>query len=106
MANEDTIFVGSGKTINFKTGGYKIGISVCIEDIPEEHTFVAPNGKTYVRLDVVKKKETDQYGKTHFVAVNTWKPDNMKGNVNNGPLPGDPAADEFGPEEFDDDIPF
>lgn len=68
--------------------------------------FRSTERKTYVRLDVVKKKETDQYGKTHFVAVNTWKPDNMKGNVNNGPLPGDPAADEFGPEEFDDDIPF
>jgi hypothetical protein len=36
------------------------------------------NGKKYIKLIVQEKKNTDEYGKTHFVAVDTWKPEPKK----------------------------
>lgn len=32
------------------------------------------NGKGYVSMTVMKKKETDQYGNTHYVVENSYKP--------------------------------
>jgi predicted RNA-binding protein (virulence factor B family) len=40
-------------------------------------------GKKYINLTVSKKRETDQYGKTHTVTVNTWKPEGQ--TVDNSP---------------------
>lgn len=33
------------------------------------------NGKHYVKLNISKKQSPDQYGKTHSVSVDTWKPE-------------------------------
>jgi len=69
--NEEKIYVGSGK----KHAEYDIvNVSVCLSDLPKEHMFEY-QGKQYIKLTVAAKKETDQYGKTHYVAVDTWKPE-------------------------------
>ena len=68
----DKIYVGSGKSSN-----YGVNISVCLTDLPKEHIFEY-NGKKYIKLTVNEKREVDQYGKTHSVSVNTWKPDNQQ----------------------------
>lgn len=70
----EKIYAGSGKT---KTGQYGdfFAVSICLDDIPEEHVTTAKNGKRYVNLTVNKKKEADQYGKDLSVQVDTWKPD-------------------------------
>ena len=68
----DRIFCGNGK----KVMDWKIGISVCLDDIPAEWITTAKNGKRYINLDVCEKKGgADKWGKTHSVEVNTWKPD-------------------------------
>lgn len=37
------------------------------------------NGKNYLKLIVGAKKDgADEYGKTHWVRINTWKPDEKK----------------------------
>jgi hypothetical protein len=64
------IYVGSGVE---KFNGNLIEISVCLSDLAIEHKFEY-NGKSYVKLKVSKKKEADQYGKTHSVAINQYKP--------------------------------
>ena len=33
------------------------------------------DGNKYAKLNVVGKKETDEYGKTHYVEINTFKPE-------------------------------
>jgi len=74
MANQNTpkIFCGSGKEI----GQYgQISISVCISDLPNDYITTGKNGKKYINLKVTKKKEVDQWGKTHGVEVDTWKPE-------------------------------
>jgi len=83
----DKIYCGSGKE---KFDGDMISVSVCLEDYPKEY-LSEYNGKRYLKLDVCKKREVDQYGKTHYVTVNTWTPDSA-------PTPPVKASDS--------DIPF
>ena len=72
MSNNEKIWVGHGKEF----GNYgDINISVCLDDIPSAHKQTGKNGKTYLNLVVSKKREADQWGKTHSVRVDTWKPD-------------------------------
>ncbi len=72
---EPKIYCGNGKERVFQDGGSIIGISICLEDIPQQFMKKSEkNGKTYVNLDVLRKREIDQYGKTHSVTVNTYVP--------------------------------
>jgi len=66
------IYCGSGK----KADKYDIiNISVCLSDLPKEFITESKNSKKYINLKVVGKKEADQWGKTHSVEVDTWKPE-------------------------------
>lgn len=51
----------------------KIAISICLSDIPKSAIFEAQNGKKYLSLDIIAKKETDQYGKNITVALSQTK---------------------------------
>lgn len=65
------IYVGSGKEF----GQYgNVAISICMEQI-QPHVYEY-QGKHYVKLNISKKQFADQYGKTHSVSVDTWKPEN------------------------------
>ncbi len=68
---KDKIYVGSGKE---KFDGDQVAVSVCLSDLPKDWIFEY-NNKKYVKLIVKKKRETDQYGKTHYVAIDTFKPE-------------------------------
>lgn len=67
----DKIYVGNGKS---KFDGQQVAVSLCLTDLPSEHIFEY-NGKKYIKLLVQEKREADEYGKTHYVAVDTWKPE-------------------------------
>lgn len=77
--SQDKIYVGNGKE-NEQYGF--VNFSVCLTDLPQEHVTEF-KGKKYINLTVSKKRETDQYGKTHTVTVNTWKPEGQA--VDNSP---------------------
>jgi hypothetical protein len=66
----DKIFVGSGKG---KFENNLVEITVCLTDLPKEFIFEYKD-KKYIKLKVQKKKETDKFGKTHSVEVDTFKP--------------------------------
>lgn len=51
----------------------KIAISICLSDIPKSAIVEAQNGKKYLSLDIIAKKETDQYGKNITVALSQTK---------------------------------
>ena len=74
---EDKIYVGSGTE---KFEGNLVSCSLCLSDLPSEHVFEY-SGKKYIKLNVQKKKQADEYGKTHYVAVDTWKPEPKKEEV-------------------------
>ena len=84
----DKIFVGNGKE-NEQYGF--VNFSICLSDLPQEHVSEY-KGKKYINLTISKKRNgADQYGKTHAVSVNTWKPE---------------KSAEQGNEEVTDDLPF
>ena len=76
---KERVYVGKGK----KAGNFDLtNISICIDNC-EPH-FYEYNGKRYVSLTVGGLRETDQYGKTHSVWVNDYKPNNNQAtNQNN-----------------------
>ena len=69
MEQEKKIYVGSGK----KSKDFARKISICLTDLPKEHIFEF-KGKKYMKLEVIDKREPDQYGKDVAVTVDTWKP--------------------------------
>jgi len=85
MADEK-IYVGNGIS---KFDGNLISCSICLTDLPQEHMFEY-NGKKYIKINVSAKRDgADEYGKTHYLAVDTYKPEPKK---------------EV--EKVDDDLPF
>ena len=67
----DKIYCGSGKG---KFENNLIEINLCLSDLPKEHIFEY-EGKKYIKLKVCKKREIDKFGKTHYLEVNTFKPE-------------------------------
>jgi len=63
-------YVGSGK----KVGNYDLVNFTIGEEKLKEHWFEYM-GKRYVKLTIGKKRETDQYGKTHTVWVDEYVPE-------------------------------
>ena len=74
MADEK-IYVGNGTS---KFDGNMISCSICLSDLPQEHMFEY-NGKKYIKINVSAKRDgADEYGKTHYLAVDTFKPEAKK----------------------------
>lgn len=49
-------------------------INLCLTDLPKDKISVSEkNGKKYISLVVNERKDADQYGNTHSVAVNQTK---------------------------------
>ena len=67
---QEKIFVGNG----VQKFDNMVECSICLSDIPAEHVFKGNNGKTYCKVKVVTRREPDQYGKTHYVELDTYKP--------------------------------
>ena len=88
----EKIYCGKGKQSK-----YGIKLNICLNEIPQEHMTKLRNGNTYVNLEVKESRQPDQKGNTHYVEVNTWKPNNVKSEV--------PAAQSQHPND-DDDLPF
>ncbi len=66
----EKIYVGKGKAV----GQYgNISFSVDLDALTP-HAFEY-NGKRYVKLIMSQMRQADQYGKTHTVQIDTWKPD-------------------------------
>jgi len=68
--SEEKIYCGSGKE---KFDGNLVEIAICLSDLPKNKIFEY-NKKKYIKLKVVKKRETDQFGKSHFVEVDMFEP--------------------------------
>lgn len=81
MSNEKN-YVGNGK----KVGQYDlINFSVCLSDLPKELIYEYKD-KKYINLTIGAKKEVDQYGKSHAVWINEFKPEQKKAEPDNDGL--------------------
>ena len=77
-------YVGRGKRV----GNYDLINLTIGEEKLKQHWF-ENMGKRYVKLTIGKKKETDQYGKTHTVWIDEYVPESKKAesNTQSAPLP-------------------
>tara|TARA_R100000426_G_scaffold84942_1_gene64443 strand:+ start:2915 stop:3175 length:261 start_codon:yes stop_codon:yes gene_type:complete len=70
----DRIYVGNGvekfdgDLVEFSLNLTKLGKDA------KDHMFEY-NGEKFIKLKVAKMRETNEYGKTHYVEVNTFKPE-------------------------------
>ncbi len=81
------IYVGNMKEKARPSSGDKFLVgSICLTDfnnIPEEHKTEGKNGKIYVNVIINPFKQgPNQYGNTHSIAIDTYKPQNNNQNVN------------------------
>lgn len=101
---KDRIYVGSGKEM---FDGDLVNISINLSKISEcKEQIFEYNGEKFIKLKVAKKREMDDYGKSHFVEVDTWKPEAQESK----PVFVQEAEDKRGsansPVGYDDGIPF
>ena len=92
MATEK-IYVGTAKKKTFDDGGSTINIVMSLDGMKEhfeKYGFITDKGMHKIKLIVSERREADQYGNTHYVTIDTWKPESQ----------------ETPSENFEDDIPF
>jgi hypothetical protein len=84
-------FVGDGKQVQ----GYPlVNFSVCLSDLPADAVYEGKNsGKKYINLTIGQRKDgEDQYGKTHSVWVDDFKPEAQEQSAS-APAPARQTAD-------------
>ena len=89
----EKIYVGTAKEKTFDDGGSTINIVMSLDGMKdhfEKYGFITDKGMHKIKLIVSKRREEDQYGNTHYVTIDTWKPERA----------------ETPSENFEDDIPF
>ena len=97
MSNK--IYCGTGKEKVFSDGGSVINVTLSLDGMKqwfEEYGFTTDAGKKKLGLVVQRRREPDQYGHTHNLMINTYKPEQSH-------RPEENQKAESGPEE---DIPF
>ena len=101
MDNNKKIYVGSGKE---KFEGSLINTTINLSKISKtSKDFIFEyGGDKFIKLKVVKKKEEDEYGKSHYVEVDTWKPESSASAEDKGMSFGDPVKTEH----LDEELPF
>ncbi len=79
----------------FDNGGSQLKMSIKVEDFISQLKEVSDNG--WANLIISKRKEASDTGVTHYVKVDTWKPDpNKVGSPKSAPAK----------QEAENDLPF
>lgn len=102
--SDEKIYCGSVKEISLQNGKI-LKVSLNLSELLNqyaEHGYMSKTGKKMMTLKISERREVGQYGETHTVMVDTWKP--VKQDVpaqNYGKMEQkDPVKD------FQSDIPF
>ena len=88
---------GSAREITFSNGGSILNLSILKSDLDRIET----DAKGYMRLCVAARRQEDDYGNTHYIYVDPYKPD-AKGKGAAKPK-SKPFKDE---QDEEDDLPF
>lgn len=89
--------------------------SLCLTDIPKRLIKEGKDGKKYLNINIVERKEVGKYGETHFIAASCKKEEQIEGEnrfiggcqpfaPKASPTPEDIA--EMPAAEKTDDLPF
>jgi hypothetical protein len=73
----DKIYCGSAKTISTKYGeivSASLNFDV-LEQAVLDYGFKTKAGKQIVKIKIQERKSVDNFGNTHVVIIDTWKPE-------------------------------
>jgi hypothetical protein len=73
----DHIYCGSGKEKTFGDGGSIITVTLNVDEILAQYDaygFTTNAGKRTIKVKVGPRRTIGQYGETHTVEIDTWKP--------------------------------
>ena len=82
--SKDRIYCGSGIE---KFDGNLVETAINLSKLKDSEHIFEFNGDKYIKLKVAKKREVDEYGKTHYVEVDTWKPEKKTSEETDKDLP-------------------
>ena len=79
-ATPPKIYLGNAKQIQRRNGDPFLSAVICLDDLEssaaQEFVFTTAKGKRYLKLVVNPFKDgTNQYGNTHSISVDTFRPD-------------------------------
>jgi hypothetical protein len=104
--SDTKIYFGQCKEFKFEDGGTSLNLSFSVKDLNGMIGYC--NEKGYVNLKCTKRKEPSQYGQTHSLVLDTWKP--KQNAANNEALRYDGTAQKVttvsNDSDMDSDIPF
>ena len=73
----DKIYCGSAKEIQTQYGPI-MKVTLDLDHIyqasKDGHSFTTQQGRKKIKIDITARREPDQYGNTHSVSVDVWKP--------------------------------
>lgn len=72
--SDEKIFCGSGRIVSTKFGDVP-KISLSKEDVNKIFKYMKENNLEWINLEMKAKKETEQGKPTHYLQVDTWKPE-------------------------------
>lgn len=106
----DKIYVGNGKVKSFDWGSV-LNATLDLDALVLQygaHGFANQKGDRKIKVTVMKRKEPDDYGNTHYITLDTWHPDNYKRPQSVKLVEGEeiPEAPKSGYDYSDEDIPF
>lgn len=81
MSQEEKIFLGNGKKVEFTNGGSILKMRFSEDHLRaalkycEENGQESRSGKMWIGVNFQERKQPDDYGNTHYGVIDTWKPD-------------------------------
>lgn len=86
MEKNETVYCGNGKEKKFDDGGSIVNFSVDLMKI-KDHVYEY-KGKKYVNLTMCSNRDGEnEYGKTHYIKINDFKPEAKTESKVEEPLP-------------------
>lgn len=58
-----------------------INISICVSDLPKDKIKTAVNGKKYIDLCLVERREVSKYGDTHAIYLPQSREERERGDL-------------------------
>jgi len=74
----EKIYCGSGKEKKFENGGSIIKVCLdmdLLQRMFDQYGFTTNGGKKMIKVNVSQRREIDQYENTHYVTIDTFKPE-------------------------------
>jgi len=96
----ETIYCGNAKTIQTNYGGI-VKLSLHKDDINRIVKYMKDNNSDWCNIDVLEKRNPEQGKPTHYLKIDTWKPDEEKKEES-----GLPQSESLTYEPDDSGLPF